>query len=143
MIQSCITVWTKGVIYLTRIERTLKDQIINALRIELEYVEGSIKEEDYYSQWIMGVSIEESDSINYLCKTVVKTSESEYVDGTDIRVILSDNEVELDLSFAEEEPIFHGGEETAAIKWLKELKGSIDYISLIEPKDIKKKDSSI
>lgn len=117
--------------------------MINILRIELEYVEGSIKEEDYYSQWVMGVSVKEIDSPNYLCRTVVKTSESEYVDGTDVRVILSDNEVELDLSFAEEEPIFHGGEETAAIKWLKELKGSIDYISLIEPKDIKKKDSSI
>ena len=109
----------------------LKDQIVKLLRAELEYVEGSHKDGTYYSQWVMAVSIKEVSKASYLARTVIKTNQSPYVDGTDITVNIIDGQAELDLSFAEEEPIFHGGEIVASIRWIE----NVNNFCYIQPED--------
>ena len=112
----------KDVISLHKIELGLIDKIVKVLREELEYVEGSHKDGTYYSQWVMAVSIKEVSKDSYIARTVVKTSYSgDYVDGSDITINIIDGKPELDLSFAEEEPIFHGGEIAASIRWIENI----------------------
>ena len=112
----------KDVISLHKIELGLIDKIVKVLREELEYVEGNHEDGTYYSQWVMAVSIKEVSKASYLARTVIKTSDSPYVDGTDITInIIEDGQAEIDLSFVEEEPILHGSEIATSIRFLEDI----------------------
>lgn len=122
----------KDVISLHKIELGLIDKIVKVLREELEYVEGNHEDGTYYSQWVMAVAIKEVSKTSYLARIVIKTSGSPYVDGTDITInIMEDGQAELDLSFAEKEPIFHGGEGADSIRWIE----NINNFSYMQPED--------
>ena len=104
-------------ISLSRIEKKIVDEIIRALKEELEYVD---QHGDH--QWVMAVAIKQRADNEYLARTVIKTNHGPYVDGTDIIVnIKEDGKAELDLGFTEEEPGFHGGEIQDSIRWLEEI----------------------
>lgn len=99
----------------------IKDRIVLILRQELEHQE----EDSDYSQWVMGVSIRENQSIDnpvekpmYLARVVVKTSESPYVDGMDISFMMVDGDIVIDPIYYENTPEYQGGTEEDALSWL-------------------------
>lgn len=111
----------------------IRNLIIRALKDEFQY----ICKESNYSQWVMGVVIQEEikkDRGTYTVRTIIKTSESCYVDGTDVTVIVDINRgaVAIDTDTLEDAPIFHGGTVEASLNWLKEI-GEIDYLQLENP----------
>lgn len=94
--------------------------ILKALQTELEYHElGG------YSQWVLGISVQEAEDAqwSHLARTLVNTSDSPYIDGTDIliNVDLNAGTAKLNTDDLEAGPIFHGGTETDGLRWLKEL----------------------
>ena len=112
--------------------------IIQALKEELEYYST---EEDY-SQWIMAAVLKkklitktmEKGKEIYVVRTVLKTSESPYVDGADIQVIvdLVKQEAFVEEESLEEGPIFHGGGEEDSLRWLENI-GKIQYLQKENP----------
>lgn len=61
---------------------TLEQKIIDELKLALEYQEST----GDYAQWLMGISLpsvieRKNDQLVITAKVVVKTSDSEYVDG--------------------------------------------------------------
>lgn len=70
-------------------------------------------------------------------RVVLKTSESDYVDGMQLTAISVDGKVKLDENYYEQTPEYQGGEIIPAIDWINQLKGSVDYIRILEPEDIK------
>ncbi len=110
-------------------DKDIKEAIIKSLKDELEY-------QDSYgdSQWIMAVSIKKITDNTYLARTIIKTNSSTYVDGTDIKVNITNGKAEVDLSFIEDAPIFHGGEIADSIRWLEGL-GRFTYIQPDNPFD--------
>ena len=78
---------------MNKIELDIRDEVVKLVREELEYVEGSHKEGTYYSQWVMAVAIKEISKDSYIARVVIKTNQSPYGDGTDIRVNVIDKKV--------------------------------------------------
>lgn len=102
-------------------------EIITTLKEELEYID------DGYSQWILAVSIRKEHTkdgaIEYTARVVLKTNESPYVDGMDIRLKVTKEEVQLESGWYENTPDFQGGTVEDSITWLKEL-GEIKYLNV-------------
>lgn len=101
----------------------IQDSIVEILRQELEY-----KDEASYSQWILGVSIKKDigkdriiGSPTYIARVVVKTSESQYVDGMDISFMVPEDDVIIEANYYENTPDFHGGMVEDSLRWLKQL----------------------
>ena len=71
-------------------DKKVMEEILKAIKGELEF------DDDYgYSQWIMAVSIKKKSNDTYLTRTVIKTNQSPYVDGTDITVSIIDGKAEV------------------------------------------------
>ena len=112
----------------------VKDSILEILKKELEY------QKEGYSQWVMGVSIiNHNKSIfsiglqtMYTARTLIKTSESPYVDGVDIIFTNSNDNVDIEHNYYENTPEFQGGTQLDALRWLREL-GEEVYTQIENP----------
>jgi len=112
--------------------------IVRALKDELEHYSS---EEDYI-QWIMALAMKKKiskDDLNnnqesYIVRTVLKTSESPFVDGTDLKVVidLKRKEAILDEDSLEDAPMFHGGGIDDSLRWLEKV-GEIEYQQMKNP----------
>ena len=86
---------------------TLEQKIIDELKLALEYQEPT----GDYAQWLMGVSLpsvieRKNDQLVITARVVVKTSDSEYVDGMDIAFSLDPI---IDPNYYQNSPDYHGG----------------------------------
>ena len=95
----------------------LEEKIIEELKLALEYQEPT----GDYAQWLMGVSIpsvieKKNDQWVITARVVVKTSDSEYVDGMDIDFSL---EPIIDPNYYQNSPDYHGGSIEDSQPWLK------------------------
>ena len=119
----------------------VKDSILEILKKELEY------QKEGYSQWVMGVSIiNHNKSIfsiglqtMYTARTLIKTSESPYVDGMQINFMMLEKDVIIGANYYENTPEFQGGTQLDALRWLREL-GEEIYIQIENPYILKKVD---
>lgn len=102
---------------MTRIE----EAIIAILKEELEHheIKGN------YSQWVMAVGIkkdmgmyQDKDHASYIARVVVKTDESIFVDGMDIRFQYTLGSLEIQPDYFENTPDFQGGTEESSLKWI-------------------------
>ena len=96
---------------------TLEQKIIEELKLALEYQEPT----GDYAQWLMGVSLpsvieRKNDQLVITARVVVKTSDSEYVDGMDIAFSL---EPIIDPNYYQNSPDYHGGSIEDSQPWLK------------------------
>ena len=108
-------------------KKALIDEIIRALKDELEF-----DDDCGYTQWVMAVGLKETSKGTYLARTVIKTNQSPYVDGTDITVrIIEDGNIEIDQAYIGEAPILHGSEIDSSIKWIEE----VNLFCYIQPED--------
>lgn len=119
--------------------QNINEKIIEALKNEFEYRD----KDNEYDQWVMGVSIRQEENIKrvigtdeYKVKVVVKTSESNYVDGMRLEVIVMDGKVVLQEDFFEKSPDLMGSPEEDSIKWLLGL-GDIIYLQELNPYELK------
>ena len=119
-----------GVASLTKITEDQQVELIKSLRKEFEHAEeyqGKVE-----SQWLMGVSLKQRTSAEYLARVTVKTSESPYIDGMDIKVLFVDGKLHLEEDYFENTPELLGSPEDDAINWLKQL-GNLIYLQLENP----------
>lgn len=96
---------------------TLEQKIIDELKLALEYQEPT----GDYAQWLMGVSLpsvieRKNDQLVITARVVVKTSDSDYVDGMDIAFSL---EPIIDPNYYQNSPDYHGGSIEDSQPWLK------------------------
>ena len=96
---------------------TLEQKIIEKLKLALEYQEPT----GDYAQWLMGISLpsvieRKNDQLVITARVVVKTSDSEYVDGMDIAFSL---EPIIDPNYYQNSPDYHGGSIEDSQPWLK------------------------
>ena len=96
---------------------TLEQKIIDELKLALEYQEPT----GDYAQWLMGISLpsvieRKNDQLVITARVVVKTSDSEYVDGMDIAFSL---EPIIDPNYYQNSPDYHGGSIEDSQPWLK------------------------
>ena len=85
---------------------TLEQKIIDELKLALEYQEPT----GDYAQWLMGISLpsvieRKNNQLVITARVVVKTSDSEYVDGMDIAFSL---EPIIDPNYYQNSPITQG-----------------------------------
>lgn len=121
-----------AVVSLTKMNKDRQAEVINLLRNEFEHAEeyqGKVE-----SQWLMGVSLRQETSAKYLVRVTVKTSESPYIDGMDIKVFFVDGKLQLAEDYFENTPELLGSPEDDAINWLKQL-GNLIYLQLENPND--------
>ena len=109
---------------------TLEQKIIDELKLALEYQEPT----GDYAQWLMGISLpsvieRKNNQLMITARVVVKTSDSEYVDGMDIAFSL---EPIIDPNYYQNSPDYHGGsiQNTrgrfyCALFWLKNTEESV------------------
>ncbi len=95
--------------------KNLRKEILRQLEKELNY------KVDEYRQWVMGATILDTKTV----RVVIKTNESPYVDGTDLKF----NQGTMVLDLEEIEPILHGSPIEVALDWL----GPGYFLSLEEP----------
>ena len=118
----------------------IKENVIELLKKEMEFSES-----DNYSQWVLGVSIklgarveDEGRTITVLTiRVALKTNLSPYVDAEEISAVAIDDKVILAEDYFEQTPEVQGSEAITAIDWLEQLKGSVDYIRLLDPNETK------
>ena len=96
---------------------TLEQKIIDELKLALEYQEPT----GDYAQWLMGISLpsvieRKNNQLMITARVVVKTSDSEYVDGMDIAFSL---EPIIDPNYYQNSPDYHGGSIEDSQPWLK------------------------
>ena len=96
---------------------TLEEKIIEELKLALEYKEPT----GDYAQWLMSISLpsvieRKNDQLVITARVVVKTSDSEYVDGMDIAFSL---EPIIDPNYYQNSPDYHGGSIEDSQPWLK------------------------
>ena len=96
---------------------TLEQKIIDELKLALEYQEPTGDN----AQWLMGVSLlsvieRKNDQLMITARVVVKTSDSEYVDGMDIAFSLDPI---IDPNYYQNSPDYHGGSIEDSQPWLK------------------------
>lgn len=112
------------------------DDLIRKLKQELEYHEP----EQHYSQWIMGVSInnvrqgETKDSQTVIARTVVKTNQSPYVDGMDIDFAVKDGQLTMNKTYFENSPEYMGGTIKDSLAWMQ-VHGDLVYQQMDDPYD--------
>ena len=92
-------------------------KIINELKQALEFKEINSD----YSQWLQGVSLptiieRKNNHLSLTARVVVKTSDSEYVDGMDIAFSL---ESIIEPHYYQNSPDYHGGSIEDSQPWLK------------------------
>ena len=105
---------------------TLEQKIIDELKLALEYQEPT----GDYAQWLMGISLpsvieRKNDQLMITARVVVKTSDSEYVDGMDIAFSL---EPIIDPNYYQNSPDYHRntrGRFYCALFWLKNTEESV------------------
>lgn len=107
-----------------------KDDLVKLLRKEFEHKDKYQGKWEY--QWVMGASIRKETLEEYLVRVTVKTSESPYIDGMDIKVYVIDEEVKLEDNFYENGPDLMGSPEAGAIAWIEKL-DEIIYLQLENP----------
>ena len=121
-----------GVASLTKITEDQQVELIKSLRKEFEHAEeyqGKVE-----SQWLMGVSLKQRTSAEYLVRVTVKTSESPYIDGMDIKVLFVDGKLQLQEDYFENTPELLGSPEDDAVKWHQNL-GELIYLQRENPND--------
>ena len=121
-----------GVASLTKMSSDRQVELIQLLRNEFEHAEEYKGKVEF--QWLMGVSLKEQPSAEYLVRVTVKTSESPYIDGMDIKVYLEDNKLHLEEDYFENTPELLGSPEEDAVKWHRKL-GELIYLQLENPND--------
>lgn len=118
----------------------IKEEVVKILKKEMEFSES-----DNYSQWVLGVSVKKDARVEDEGRTIivlsirvaVKTNLSPYVDAAEITGVALDEKVTLASDYFEQTPEVQGSEVIPAINWLGELKGSVDYINLVDPNERK------
>ena len=114
----------------------IQEQILEILKSELEYKDSK----NGYTQWVMGLSIGKNPNTElsigidsmYIARTIVKTSDSPYVDGMDISFAKSNDNIEIDSKYFENSPSIEGSSIEDALRWLKKL-GEEAYIQIENP----------
>lgn len=117
---------------LTKMSSEQQDELIKLLRGEFEHREeyhGKVE-----SQWLMGVSLRQESSAEYLVRVTVKTSESPYIDGMDIKVSLMNDKLQLIENYFENTPELLGSPEEDVINWHRKL-GELIYLQLENPNE--------
>ena len=102
-------------------------QVMMQLRQELELKD--LKHD--CEQWVLGVSIrQESEAL--IARVAVAVSDTDLVDGMDIRFDETDGSVVMDAEYWEQAPDFEGGTVSSALEWI--LSGGVlIYFSALPP----------
>lgn len=115
---------------LTKISSDRQVELIQLLRNEFEHAEEYKGKVEF--QWLMGVSLRQETSAECLVRVTVKTSESPYIDGMDIKVFFVDGKLHLEEDYSENTPELLGSPEDDAVKWHRKL-GELIYLQLENP----------
>lgn len=110
---------------LTKMSSDRQAELIQLLRNEFEHSEeykGKIE-----SQGLMGLSLRQETSAEYLVRVTVKTSSSPCIDGMAIKLFVVDGKIHL-----EDTPELLGSPEDDAVKWHQKL-GELIYLQLENP----------
>lgn len=125
--------------------------------LEINKFKPNCKEFDDQNVWIMALSVKPYNPLpsffsnfnfsssnkypTHIVRVILRTNSSfglsEYVDGTDILVLINEKEKLIDInsfasSWIEGSPIYHGGTIKHALNWIKEIAEPI-YIQLEDP----------
>ena len=117
-------------ISLNKIEKNLKDDLVKLLREEFEQKQEYDGKWEY--QWVMGIGLRKLTSDEYLARVTVKTSESPYIDGMDIKVYVVDGQVKLEDAYYENSPDLMGSPQEDAVAWMEKL-DQVIYLQLENP----------
>lgn len=102
-------------------------QVMMQLRQELELKD--LKRD--CEQWVLGVSIrQESEAL--IARVAVAVSDTDLVDGMDIRFDETDGGVVMDAEYWEQAPDFEGGTVSSALEWMQSG-GVLIYFSALPP----------
>lgn len=104
------------------------DEIISQLKKQLERYDSN----ENYSQWILGISINDHRKQCVVARVVIKTNESPYVDGMDIIFDRMDDQLTMDSNYYENSPDFMGGTVEDSFKWLQR-QGDLIYHQMDDP----------
>lgn len=104
------------------------DEIISQLKEQLERHDSN----ENYSQWILGISINDHRKQCVVARVVIKTNESPYVDGMDILFDRMDDQLTMDSKYYENSPDFMGGTVEDSFKWLQR-QGDLIYQQMDDP----------
>lgn len=129
-IEKYLRVRLMAVVSLTKISSDRQVELIKLLRNEFEHSEEYKGKVEF--QWLMGVSLKQRTSAECLVRVTVKTSESPYIDGMDIKVFFVDGKLQLQEDYFENTPELLGSPEDDAVNWHRKL-GELIYLQLENP----------
>ena len=102
-------------------------QVLMQLRKELELKD--LKRD--CEQWVLGVSIrQESEAL--IARVGVELSDTDLVDGMEIRFEETDSSVVMDAEYWEQAPDFEGGTVSSSLEWMQSG-GVLIYFSALPP----------